>query len=93
MCGSSATESRLPRYARAPYFAPMNAAPVVTPCLETPIKMEAAAAKTTLPQKEPVKQWFAPGELAALAARQRLMSWEEKKAQINRSLGRPLDSK
>ena len=41
---------------------------------------------------QPIKPWFAPGELEALASRQPLMSWEEKVAQINRSLGRPQGS-
>lgn len=71
----------------------MNAVPIVTPCLETPIKMDAATAKPVPPQKEPVKQWFATGELAALTARQLWTTSVEMSAQINRSLGRPLDSK
>jgi hypothetical protein len=41
---------------------------------------------------DPVKPWFAPGKLQALASKQPLMSWEEKVAQINRSLGRPQGS-
>ncbi len=48
----------------------------------------------TKPSKvfQPIKPWFPPGELEALVSSQPLMSWEEKVAQINRSLGRPQGS-
>jgi hypothetical protein len=56
--------------------------------------METKPNKAAKPRKafQPIKPWFAPGELEALASRQPLMSWEEKVAQINRSLGRPQGS-
>jgi hypothetical protein len=68
------------------YFHTMQAK--AEPCLETKPQ------QATKPRKvfQPIKPWFAPGELEALASRQPLMSWEEKVAQINRSLGRPQGS-
>ncbi len=56
--------------------------------------METKPHKAAKPRKafQPIKPWFAPGELEALASRQPLMSWEDKVAQINRSLGRPQGS-
>lgn len=69
----------------------MSASVTIAPCLEKPIKNQAPAV-TTPAQDEPVKPWMTAEELAELNSKQRLMSWEEKKAQINRSLGRPLDS-
>ena len=41
---------------------------------------------------QPIQPWFKPGELEELAYKQPAMSWEEKVAQINRSLGRPQGS-
>lgn len=59
---------------------------LATSCLETlPQKPAAKPLEASLP----VKPWFTREEMAALASRQPLMSWEEKVAQINRSLGRP----
>ena len=48
----------------------------------------------TKPSKvfQPIKPWTTREEMAALVSRQPLMSWEEKVAQINRSLGRPQGS-
>ena len=56
--------------------------------------METKPNKAAKPRKafQPIQPWFPPGELEALASRQPLMSWEEKVAQINRSLGRPQGS-
>lgn len=59
---------------------------LATPCQETPPQKPAA---TTQEAALPVKPWITREEMAALASRQPLMSWEEKVAQINRSLGRP----
>ncbi len=59
---------------------------LATSCLETlPQKPAAKTQEASLP----VKPWITHEEAAALASRQPLMSWEEKVAQINRSLGRP----
>lgn len=64
-------------------------ATLATSCLET-IPLKPAAKTQETPQ--PVKPWITREEAAALASRQPLMSWEEKVAQINRSLGRPQGS-
>jgi len=65
----------------------MNATAPVTPCLET--QQQPPKTKKVF---QPIKPWFAPGQIEELAYRQPLMSWEEKVAQINRSLGRPQGS-
>lgn len=41
---------------------------------------------------QPIKPWITREEMHALVSKQPLMSWEEKVAQINRSLGRPQGS-
>ena len=69
----------------------MSAAATIAPCLEMPNKMPTSVTKPT-PVVVPVKPWISAEKLAEINSKQRLMSWEEKKAQINRSLGRPLDS-
>ncbi len=69
----------------------MSAAAPVAPCLEKPLKTQAPAVKPQTAD-EPVKPWITAEKLVEIGSKQRLMSWEEKKAQINRSLGRPLDS-
>lgn len=65
----------------------MKAESIVAPCLKTPRQKPAAGVA-----HPPIKPWYTREEMAAIAARQPKMSWEEKKAQINRSLGRPIDS-
>jgi len=57
-----------------------------TSCLETSLLKPVAK---TQESSLPVKPWITREEAAALASKQPLMSWEEKVAQINRSLGRP----
>jgi hypothetical protein len=62
---------------------------LATSCLETPpLKSAAKTQEASLP----VKPWFTREEMEALGSKQPLMSWEEKVAQINRSLGRPQGS-
>ena len=58
------------------------------PCLETK-PQEAPKPRRTF---QPIKPWITPERMAALVSKQPLMSWEEKVAQINRSLGRPQGS-
>jgi DNA relaxase NicK len=53
------------------------------PCLETKPQQAAKPRKVF----QPIKSWTTREEMAALVSRQPLMSWEEKVAQINRSLG------
>ncbi|MFN0077589.1 MAG: hypothetical protein ACKVY0_14050 [Prosthecobacter sp.] len=57
-------------------------------CLETK-PQEAAKPRKVF---QPIKPWTTREEMTALVSRQPLMSWEEKVAQINRSLGRPQGS-
>ena len=59
---------------------------LATSCLETPPQKPVVK---TQEASLPVKPWITRDEATALASRQPLMSWEEKVAQINRSLGRP----
>ena len=73
------------------YHADMSASVPIAPCLEKPIKTPATAVKTKTVD-EPIKPWITADKLAEINSKQRLMSWEEKRQQINRSLGRPLDS-
>jgi hypothetical protein len=56
--------------------------------------METKPNKAAKPRKafQPIQPWITREEMAALVSRQPLMSWEEKVAQINRSLGRPQGS-
>jgi hypothetical protein len=58
-------------------------------CQETKPPQQAARNRKVF---QPIKPWITRNEMAALVSRQPLMSWEEKVAQINRSLGRPQGS-
>ncbi len=66
----------------------MNAAALVTPCQETQTQQPAKTKKVFAP----IKPWITREQMHALVSRQPLQSWEEKVAQINRSLGRPQGS-
>ncbi len=56
--------------------------------------METKPNKAAKPRKkfQPIQPWYTREQILDLASRQPLMSWEEKVAQINRSLGRPQGS-
>ena len=56
--------------------------------------METKPNKVAKPRKafKPIQPWITREEMADLVSRQPLMSWEEKVAQINHSLGRPQGS-
>ncbi len=61
---------------------------------ETESCLETKPNKAAKPRKEfqPIQPWYTREQILDLASRQPLMSWEEKVAQINRSLGRPQGS-
>ncbi|MBK8090905.1 MAG: hypothetical protein IPK32_02605 [Verrucomicrobiaceae bacterium] len=61
---------------------------VAPPCLETKPPKAAKPRKTF----QPIKPWITREQMAARISRLPLTTWEEKVAQINRSLGRPQGS-
>jgi hypothetical protein len=70
----------------------MPAAESISPCIPEISNLKTVRAATTEREYEPIKPLITAERMAEIVSRQPLQSWAEMKAQINRSLGRPLDS-